>query len=45
LRGRTADSDELTRSAFGKHYGRLARIKKHYDPGNMFRFNQNIQPE
>jgi FAD/FMN-containing dehydrogenase len=43
--GQDADSDELTRSAFGKHYGRLARIKKRYDPGNMFRFNQNIQPE
>ena len=42
--GQDADSDELTRSAFGKHYGRLARIKKRYDPGNMFRFNQNIQP-
>ena len=43
--GQDADSDELTRSAFGKHYGRLARIKKRYDPSNMFRFNQNIQPE
>ncbi len=43
--GQDADSDELTRSAFGKHYGRLARIKRRYDPGNMFRFNQNIQPE
>jgi FAD/FMN-containing dehydrogenase len=43
--GQDADSDELTRSAFGRHYGRLAHIKKRYDPGNMFRFNQNIQPE
>ena len=43
--GQDADSDELTRSAFGKHYGRLARIKKRYDPSNMFRFNQNIRPE
>ncbi len=43
--GQDADTDEVTRSAFGKHYGRLASIKKHYDPGNMFRFNQNIKPE
>ena len=43
--GQDADSDELTRRAFGQQYGRLARIKKRYDPGNMFRFNQNIRPE
>ena len=43
--GQDADSDELTRRAFGKQYGRLASIKKRYDPGNMFRFNQNIRPE
>ncbi len=43
--GQDADSDELTRCAFGKNYGRLAKIKKRYDPGNVFRFNQNIQPE
>jgi FAD/FMN-containing dehydrogenase len=43
--GQDADSDELTRSAFGKHYRRLALIKKRYDPRNLFRFNQNILPE
>ncbi len=43
--GQDADSEELTRSAFGTNYARLVQVKTRYDPGNMFRFNQNIQPE
>ena len=42
--GQDADSAALTRDAFGRNYDRLAAIKTHYDPGNMFRFNQNIPP-
>lgn len=42
--GQDADSADLTRDAFGQTYHRLATIKRRYDPGNMFRFNQNIQP-
>jgi FAD/FMN-containing dehydrogenase len=36
----------LVRDAFGaKTYGRLAKIKRKYDPDNLFRMNQNILPE
>ena len=37
-------SSALTKDAFGRNYDRLATIKHHCDPGNMFRFNQNILP-
>lgn len=43
--GQDGDSADLTKAAFGPHYQRLARIKKRYDPRNLFRFNQNIAPE
>ena len=31
-------------AAYGDHASRLAAIKKQYDPGNLFRRNQNVQP-
>ncbi len=43
--GHGEDNAELTRSSFGANYRRLAAIKAKYDPQNLFRFNQNIQPE
>jgi FAD/FMN-containing dehydrogenase len=39
----TADEGDRVRSAYGPSYERLARIKRKYDPNNLFRMNQNIQ--
>lgn len=37
-------SPERIREVYGVNYTRLARIKAHHDPANLFRVNQNIQP-
>jgi FAD/FMN-containing dehydrogenase len=38
------EGDDRIRATYGKNYARLAKIKKRYDPTNLFRVNQNIKP-
>lgn len=38
------DSASRVRAAYGRNYERLASIKSKYDPGNLFRMNNNITP-
>jgi hypothetical protein len=38
-------SEALVRAAYGPNYARLGEIKKKYDPRNVLRINQNIQPD
>ena len=39
-----ADDQERVRANYGDAYDRLARIKADWDPENLFRMNQNIEP-
>jgi hypothetical protein len=38
------EGQERVRASYRDNYDRLARIKTTYDPENVFRINQNIQP-
>ncbi|WP_454765330.1 FAD-binding oxidoreductase [Cupriavidus campinensis] len=40
----TEDETARLGAAYGPNYDRLARIKRQYDPDNLFRTNQNIAP-
>jgi FAD/FMN-containing dehydrogenase len=39
------EGQERVRASYRDNYDRLARVKATYDPDNVFRVNQNIQPE
>jgi FAD/FMN-containing dehydrogenase len=38
------DETDRTRAAYGPSYDRLLEIKRKYDPANLFRLNQNLNP-
>ena len=38
------EGEDRVRASYGENYERLSEIKSKYDPGNLFRVNQNIKP-
>jgi len=43
--GQGEEGEALLRASYGsENYDRLVEIKTRYDPGNLFRLNQNIKP-
>ena len=40
----SGDDQDRIRASYRGNYDRLVEIKRKYDPGNLFRVNQNIEP-
>jgi FAD/FMN-containing dehydrogenase len=38
------EGQERVQATYREDYPKLAAIKQKYDPGNLFRVNQNIKP-
>jgi FAD/FMN-containing dehydrogenase len=38
------EGEDNVKAAYRDNYARLAQVKRKYDPGNLFRVNQNIKP-
>jgi hypothetical protein len=39
------EGPSAVKASYGANHARLSSLKQKYDPGNFFRFNQNIAPE
>jgi FAD/FMN-containing dehydrogenase len=40
----TDEGQDRVAASYRDNYPRLAQVKAKYDPGNLFRMNQNIKP-
>ena len=38
------EGQERVQATYRDNYARLAAVKAKYDPGNLFRVNQNVRP-